>query len=161
VYAVAQFYFILQVPITRLDLSILVNATVFAVGIFTMMFLIRRHLVSVELNAFKAQITNPTPTMPSTQSQKPHGSLFRLPWKKTPKQQESQTEENREQAEAPERGSDHDQAAEQSDETSANPSDAATKAGEPDTEPDDMNAEPRETVEEPLGWPSQSDEQDY
>src|SRR5207249_10938718 len=44
VYAVALFYFILQVPITRIDLSIIVNATVFAAGIFTMMFLIRRHL---------------------------------------------------------------------------------------------------------------------
>ena len=88
VYAVAQFYLILQVPITRVDLSILVNAMVFAAGIFTMLFLIRRHLVSVELGAYKAQITTQNPVIASAQADKPHRSLFRIPmpWKKTPKQ---------------------------------------------------------------------------
>jgi len=47
VYAVAQFYFILQLAVTRAELSILVNATVFATGIVTMIFLIRRHLLSL------------------------------------------------------------------------------------------------------------------
>jgi hypothetical protein len=44
IYAVAQFYFILQVAITRVDLSIAVNATVFVAGIIVMMVLIRRHV---------------------------------------------------------------------------------------------------------------------
>src|SRR3989449_7244260 len=71
VYAVAQFYFILQVPITRIDLSIIVNATVFAAGIFTMMFLIRRHLASVELSAFKAKMTRQTPEASSPVLEQP------------------------------------------------------------------------------------------
>ena len=88
VYAVAQFYFILQVPITRIDLSILVNATVFAAGIFTMLFLIRRHLVSVELGAYKAQIATPSPIITSAPAEKPRKSPFRIltMWKKSPKQ---------------------------------------------------------------------------
>ena len=87
VYAVAQFYFILQVPITRIDLSILVNAIVFAAGIFTMLFLIRRHLVSVELGAYKAQIPSQGPIITSAASEKPHKSLLRIimPWKRAPK----------------------------------------------------------------------------
>ena len=87
VYAVAQFYFILQVPITRIDLSILVNAIVFAAGIFTMLFLIRRHLVSVELGAYKAQIPTQGPIITSAASEKPHKSLLRtlMLWKKSPK----------------------------------------------------------------------------
>jgi len=44
VYAVAQFYFILQVALTRTDLSIIVNGVVFAAGLLTMMLLIRSHL---------------------------------------------------------------------------------------------------------------------
>jgi hypothetical protein len=44
IYAVAQFYFILQVAITRVELSIAVNATVFVTGILVMMMLIRRHV---------------------------------------------------------------------------------------------------------------------
>src|SRR3989440_2922730 len=85
VYAVAQFYFILQVPITRIDLSIIVNATVFAAGIFTMMFLIRRHLVSVELNAYKPKMTGQTLNESPTHTGKPHRQLLRLPWKKDSK----------------------------------------------------------------------------
>lgn len=44
IYAVAQFYFILQVAITRVELSIAVNTIVFVTGILVMMLLIRRHL---------------------------------------------------------------------------------------------------------------------
>jgi hypothetical protein len=44
VYAVAQFYFILQVALTRTDLSIIVNGLVFTAGLLTMMLLIRSHL---------------------------------------------------------------------------------------------------------------------
>ena len=46
IYAVAQFYFILQVAITRVELSIAVNATVFVTGLLVMMLLIRRHLIT-------------------------------------------------------------------------------------------------------------------
>ncbi len=44
VYAVAQFYFILQVALTRTDLSIIVNGLVFGAGLLTMILLIRSHL---------------------------------------------------------------------------------------------------------------------
>jgi hypothetical protein len=44
VFAVAQYYFILQVVVTRADLTMSVNATVFATGLVIMMFLIKRHL---------------------------------------------------------------------------------------------------------------------
>jgi hypothetical protein len=93
VYAVAQFYFILQVPITRIDLSIIINATVFAAGIFTMMFLIRRHLVSVELSAIKAKMTGQTPEASSPVPEKHHHALFRMPWKKSSKPPEPPQEE--------------------------------------------------------------------
>jgi len=44
VYAVAQFYFILQGSLTRAGLSVLVNGIVFAVGTLTLMMLLRSHL---------------------------------------------------------------------------------------------------------------------
>ena len=44
VYAVAQFYFILQGSFTRASLSVLVNGIVFAVGTLTLMLLLRSHL---------------------------------------------------------------------------------------------------------------------
>jgi len=44
VYAVAQFYFILQGSLTRVGLSVLVNGIVFAVGTLTLMLLLRSHL---------------------------------------------------------------------------------------------------------------------
>lgn len=47
IYAVAQLYFIVQIPITRADLSIIVNATIFVSGLATMMLLIRRHVYAV------------------------------------------------------------------------------------------------------------------
>ncbi len=100
VYAVAQFYFILQVPITRIDLSIITNGIVFAAGIFTMMFLIRRHLATVELSAFKAQMNTPSqsehPTIPA-QTRKP---FFHWLQKKSPRAEEPQTDGNAEE-EAP------------------------------------------------------------
>jgi hypothetical protein len=44
VYAVAQYYFILQGGLTRAGLSAMVNGTVFAVGTLTLMLLLRIHL---------------------------------------------------------------------------------------------------------------------
>jgi len=44
VYAVAQFYFILQASLTRAGLSVIVNGIVFAVGTLTLMLLLRSHL---------------------------------------------------------------------------------------------------------------------
>lgn len=44
VYAVAQYYFILQGGLTRAALSAIVNGTVFAVGTLTLMLLLRQHL---------------------------------------------------------------------------------------------------------------------
>ncbi len=46
VYAVAQLYFILQIPVTRVDLSMFINATVFISGTAIMMLLIRGHVHS-------------------------------------------------------------------------------------------------------------------
>jgi hypothetical protein len=99
VYAVAQFYFILQFAVTRADLSILVNATVFATGIVTMIFLIRKHLLSFAT-------TNVTPTTLQTPAQyvvetgvdapstgQPKHSLFRFPWKKKETTEEGLGEE--------------------------------------------------------------------
>jgi hypothetical protein len=134
VYAVAQFYFILQVPITRIDLSIIVNATVFAAGLFTMIFLIRRHLASVELNAYRAKMTGTPPDQPLAEAAKPHRSVFRLPWKKAPKAPEMQPEEKVEEA--------------------ATPSQQVP-------EPDEAPAEPDEAIEEPAQERVESDDQDY
>jgi hypothetical protein len=133
VYAVAQFYFILQVPITRIDLSIIVNATVFAAGIFTMMFLIRRHLVSVEMNAYKAKMAGQSLVEPSSAATKPHRSLFRLPWKKTSKAPETQPEEQVEEV----------------------------PRNEPALEPNEAVAEPDETVGEPREETAESASHDY
>ena len=44
VYAVAQYYFILQGGLTRAGLSAIVNGTVFAVGTLTLLLLLRAHL---------------------------------------------------------------------------------------------------------------------
>jgi hypothetical protein len=57
VYAVSQFYYILQGSFTRAGLSILVNGIVFAVGTLTLMLLLRSHLEiprSAELGATTA-----------------------------------------------------------------------------------------------------------
>jgi hypothetical protein len=133
VYAVAQFYFILQVPITRIDLSIIVNATVFAAGIFTMMLLIRRHLVSVELNAYKAKMPGPGLNEPSSETTKPHHSIFRLPWKKAPNVPQPQPEEKV----------------------------AETTPNEPAPEPTEAVTGPDETVAEPGDESVEPTDQDY
>ena len=132
VYAVAQFYFILRVPITRIDLSIIVNATVFAAGIFTMMFLIRRHLVSVELNAYKAKLTGQIPNEAPTETGKPHHSLFRLPWKKAAMAPEPQPEEKVEEAGPSEQVSEPSEAVVGSGETVTEPAEEATEANDQD-----------------------------
>ena len=44
VYAVSQYYFILQGGLTRATLSAIINGTVFAVGTLTLMLLLRHHL---------------------------------------------------------------------------------------------------------------------
>jgi hypothetical protein len=133
VYAVAQFYFILQVPITRIDLSIVVNATVFAAGIFTMMFLIRRHLVSVELSAYRAKMVGQSLKEPSSEATEPHHSLFRLPWKKASNAPEHQPEEKVEKA----------------------------TTNEPVSEPNEAVAEPNDPVAEPAEEGTEPNDQDY
>ncbi len=83
VYAVAQFYFILQFAITRIELSIAVNATVFATGLVIMMLIIKRHLLTMSLPSLTLQsvtgenLNQPHPTLPSRRFP------FRLPWKTT------------------------------------------------------------------------------
>ncbi len=71
VYAVAQFYFILQGSLTRAGLSILVNGVVFAVGTLTLMLLLRSHLKipgSAMLGAASAPATEETSaSAPSTE----------------------------------------------------------------------------------------------
>ena len=160
VYAVAQFYFILQVPITRIDLSILVNAMVFAAGIFTMLFLIRRHLVSVELGAYKAQISSQGPVITSVLPAKPHRPLFRLPmpWKRSPKQSnpavapEEPPPENQGSGQASEPDQESpptDQARWTTDQGSSD-SDNAPKPSETDAmDPNETNAGPAEDNRQP------------
>jgi hypothetical protein len=61
VYAVAQFYFILQGSLTRAGLSVIVNGIVFAVGTLTLMLLLRSHLkipTSVMMRATTAPTTD-------------------------------------------------------------------------------------------------------
>lgn len=166
VYAVAQFYFILQVPITRIDLSILVNATVFAAGIFTMLFLIRRHLVSVELGAYKAQINTQGPVITSAPNEKPHRPLFRIPmpWKKSPKQSTP--------AVAPEEEPPENQASEPADEPAQEspPPDQAggykdqgsSDSNDTAQEPNETNAaDPNEIMTGPSEANRQTSEPDY
>src|SRR5437016_1637860 len=79
VYAVSQFYFILQGSLTRAGLSVIVNGIVFAVGTLTLMLLLRSHLKipgSVMLTATsvssteEANLSTPT-TEESNASQTP------------------------------------------------------------------------------------------
>jgi len=71
VYAVAQFYFILQGSLTRAGLSIIVNGIVYAVGTLTLMLLLRSHLKiprSAALVATGALSTEePSESPPSTE----------------------------------------------------------------------------------------------
>jgi hypothetical protein len=140
VYAVAQFYFILQVPITRIDLSIIVNATVFAAGVFTMMFLIRRHLVSVELDAYKAKMAGQSLYQSPIATGKPHHSLFRLPWKKGSSAPGPQPAEKVEEAA---------------------PSEQVGEPSEAVAESSDVGAESSETVTEPAEEAKESTDKDY
>ncbi len=75
VYAVAQFYFILQFAITRVELSILVNATVFATGLLIMMLMIKRHLLTANSSGLQS-VGGPT-LFAQLRSY-----LFHLLWKK-------------------------------------------------------------------------------
>ena len=60
VYAVAQFYFILQGSLTRAGLSVIVNGIVFAVGTLTLMLLLRSHL-KIPTSVMMRATTTPTP----------------------------------------------------------------------------------------------------
>jgi hypothetical protein len=68
VYAVSQFYFILQGSLTRAGLSIIVNGVVFTVGTLTLMLLLRSHLkipttaMLGSANGPAADEANPSPT---------------------------------------------------------------------------------------------------
>jgi hypothetical protein len=67
VYAVAQYYFILQGGLTRAGLSAIVNGTVFAVGTLTLMLLLRIHL------------KNPTSSAPAQAKATQEGQSVSLP----------------------------------------------------------------------------------
>jgi len=95
VYAVAQFYFILQFAITRVELSIAINATVFATGLLIMMLMIRRHLLTKSSPSLPLQsITGETLNQPQL-TRPARRFLFRLPWKKKPETVPAQTEEGK------------------------------------------------------------------
>jgi hypothetical protein len=98
-----------------------------------MMFLIRRHLVSVELNAYKARMAGPSLGEPSTGAARSRRSIFRLPWRKASKGPESQPRERVEEA---------------------TPSEQVA-------EPNEAPAEPSETIEDPAQERVESDDQDY
>ncbi len=158
VYAVAQFYFILQVPITRIDLSIVVNATVLAAGVFTMMFLIRRHLVSVELTAYKSQMSGQGPLQPIVGSAQPRGSMFRLPWKKAEKHSEPESVSSPSQPIETEQSQETEQPRE-TPETYAEPIEQSSEPSEfygSQTQSDEAPSEPSEEVAS-----NNSDNQDY
>jgi len=73
VYAVAQYYFILQGGLTRAGLSVIVNGTVFAVGTLTLMLLLRLHL-KVPSGSLP-EMTKPPHEMQSVYSQGPLEAL--------------------------------------------------------------------------------------
>jgi hypothetical protein len=98
-----------------------------------MMFLIRRHLVSVELSAFKAKMTGQTPEASSPVPEKPHHALFRMPWKKSSEPPEPPHEERVEE----------------------------TAPSEQVAEPNDPLSEPNETVTEPAEEGTESDDHNY
>jgi len=60
VYAVSQFYFILQGSLTRAGLSVIVNGIVFAVGTLTLMLLLRSHLKIPSSAMLRATSVSPT-----------------------------------------------------------------------------------------------------
>ena len=59
VYAVDQFYFILQGAFTRADLSALVNGTVFVVGTLTLMLILRRQLKTTTISSMTVANASP------------------------------------------------------------------------------------------------------
>ncbi len=82
VYAVAQFYFILQFAITRIELSILINATVFGTGLLILMLMIRKH---VQTTAYPTPRLHPVASEPLSEPKpavRSKRSLFALPWRK-------------------------------------------------------------------------------
>ncbi len=58
VYAVAQYYFILQGGLTRAGLSAIINGTVFAVGTITLILLLRQHLKLPSVSSIGAENTS-------------------------------------------------------------------------------------------------------
>ncbi|MEK6919557.1 MAG: hypothetical protein AABX62_00775, partial [Thermoproteota archaeon] len=81
IYAVAQLYFIVQIPITRVDLSIFVNATVFVSGLVTLMLLIRRHVFAVSSPLLLPETREDAFSEPATPA-KSSSSQGRLSWLK-------------------------------------------------------------------------------
>ena len=81
VYAVAQFYFILQFAITRIELSILINATVFATGLLMLMLMIRKHIQIAPTNTHLQPLSSEPVDQPK-QASEPKRSLFAIPWRK-------------------------------------------------------------------------------
>ena len=63
IYAVVQFYYILQVPLNRADLSMTVNGIILVTSLVTMMLLIRKHLFAsnVGLRSTSVLDTNTAP----------------------------------------------------------------------------------------------------
>jgi hypothetical protein len=104
VFAVAQYYYILQYAVTRLELSIAVNVTVFATGLLIMLFLIRRHLRHVMTPVNIQTPTDQTQTADQAQivvdqspanvsPTKPKKPLFSLNWIRKKKTIAEQVEE--------------------------------------------------------------------
>ncbi|HZY95075.1 MAG TPA: hypothetical protein VFE98_09520 [Candidatus Bathyarchaeia archaeon] len=105
VFAVAQYYYILQYAVTRLELSIAVNATVFATGLLLMLYLIRRHLhhvmspVNSQTAANQTQTTTDPPEANTDQSPKsvmpakPRRPLLSFHWGRKKKTMAEQVEE--------------------------------------------------------------------
>jgi len=82
VYAVAQFYFILQFAITRIELSILINATIFGTGLLILMLMIRRHIQTTAYTNPRLQSVTSDPSAEPKQPSESKRPLFALPWRK-------------------------------------------------------------------------------
>ena len=81
IYAVAQLYFIVQIPVTRADLAIFVNATVFVSGLATLMLLIRRHVFATSPQLLLSETSESMSFEPATPA-KPLSSGMRFSWLK-------------------------------------------------------------------------------
>jgi hypothetical protein len=122
VYAVSQFYFILQGSLTRAGLSILVNGIVFVVGTLTLMLLLRSHL-KIPSNATLDRASAPstdeanvagTSTEESNASQVAASESESQPVEASPESQDDQVASGAENMEA----SDQDTAADSESQTS-------------------------------------------